>query len=133
MSDESISERIERVRGMANGDSTWDLSENDIAALKTVLERHDAAVKAVVYLAQRIQDNPDIGYYCGWGTQVFYLTARAVSVIEGRPFNEVEKFMAEDKQPEYRRVQPEVIRLRERVHELQGQLDDVPDHRSMRG
>lgn len=133
MSDESIKERVERVRGMASGDPTWDLSENDIAALKTVLERHDAAEKAVLYLAQRIGEDPNVGYYCGYGTQVFYLTAQALAALTGKPLDAVEKELREDRQPSYRRQEPEVIRLRERIDELQRELDGVPDHRAMRG
>lgn len=36
---ETYSEQLERVKLMASGDPTWDLSENDIAALKAVLAR----------------------------------------------------------------------------------------------
>jgi hypothetical protein len=34
---ESYDEQLERVRMMAEGDDTWDLSSNDLAALKAVL------------------------------------------------------------------------------------------------
>lgn len=129
---ESMTEQIERVRGMASGDATWDLSENDIAALKTVLERHDAAEKAVLYLASRLQEDPNVGYYCGYGTQVFYLTAQAVAVLTGKPLPEVEKALREDRQPSYRKQDPEVIRLRDQIDELRREMDRVPDHRAMR-
>lgn len=35
---ESFADQISRVRGMAAGGETWDLSDNDRAALNTVLE-----------------------------------------------------------------------------------------------
>jgi hypothetical protein len=34
---ESFSEQVERVKSMARGDATWDLSDNDTAALKAIL------------------------------------------------------------------------------------------------
>lgn len=36
-------DQLSRVRLMASGDPTWDLSPNDLAALTAVLERLDAA------------------------------------------------------------------------------------------
>lgn len=35
---ESHADQIRRVEGMASGDSTWDLSDNDCTALATVLK-----------------------------------------------------------------------------------------------
>lgn len=37
--DELTKEKIERVEMMASGDSTWDLSEKDVSALRHVLDR----------------------------------------------------------------------------------------------
>lgn len=39
---ENYKEMMARVRAMASGDPTWDLSENDLAALRHVLHMHDA-------------------------------------------------------------------------------------------
>ena len=36
---ESFSEQVERVKSMARGDGTWDLSDNDQAALKAILAK----------------------------------------------------------------------------------------------
>lgn len=129
---ESMAEQIERVRGMAAGDETWDLSPNDISALKTVMESRDAAEKAVLYFAQRMGEDPNVGYYCGYGTEVFARTAQAVASLTGKPLEEVEKALKEDRQPSYRRQEPEVLRLRDQIDELRRELDRVPDHRSIR-
>ncbi len=42
---ENLSDKIARVRGMAAGGDTWDLSDNDQSALTTVLDEleHSAA------------------------------------------------------------------------------------------
>lgn len=37
--DESFAEQLSRIELMAEGDPTWDLSDNDTAALKAVLDR----------------------------------------------------------------------------------------------
>ncbi len=39
MSPETYEEQLSRVQLMASGDPTWDLSENDMAALNAVLDR----------------------------------------------------------------------------------------------
>ena len=44
MSDETLAEQIERLGLMANGDPQWDLSENDRAAIRTLLEYYRAYV-----------------------------------------------------------------------------------------
>ena len=43
MSKESNEEKLSRVREMASGSETWDLSRNDLAALKYVLSLVDGA------------------------------------------------------------------------------------------
>ncbi len=48
---ESHSEQLSRAEMMADGSATWDLSKNDRAALKTVLDDRDdllSACKALV-------------------------------------------------------------------------------------
>lgn len=42
---ESYEEQLSRVRLMASGSETWDLSENDTTALRAVLDRLDSAEK----------------------------------------------------------------------------------------
>ena len=50
---ESHDEQLSRVRMMAEGNDTWDLSENDCAALKMVLRERDA----LLYWLKRYADN----------------------------------------------------------------------------
>ncbi len=44
---ETFNEQIERVRLMAQGDPAWDLSDNDTAALQTLLDVSSAVVGAL--------------------------------------------------------------------------------------
>lgn len=37
---ESFAEQLSRLRQMAAGDDTWDLSDNDTAAIRAVLDSH---------------------------------------------------------------------------------------------
>lgn len=47
MSNETKREKLDRVRGMANDHGgTWDLSDNDMAALRAVLRDHDDLLAA---------------------------------------------------------------------------------------
>lgn len=78
---------------------------------------------AVKHTLDQIQENPDVHYYCGWGTQIFYLLIMAEAAHLGKPLDEVEAARRKDRQPSYRRREPEVIRLREQRDELRAQLD----------
>ena len=53
MSTETFAEQVERVEGMAAGDPTWDLSDNDQAALKAVL---DELARLRELVAEQLQD-----------------------------------------------------------------------------
>jgi hypothetical protein len=44
---ESFDEQISRVRQMADGDPTWDLSQKDIAALKALLQDYDRQCRRI--------------------------------------------------------------------------------------
>lgn len=44
---ETAEQQLARVELMAGGSETWDLSANDQAALKTVLQQRDAALEAL--------------------------------------------------------------------------------------
>ncbi len=57
MSKETHSEQIDRVRLMAEGDETWDLSGNDCAALKALLLDR----QVLLSLLKRVMD----GFECG--------------------------------------------------------------------
>lgn len=56
---ESVQEQLGRVQSMASGAETWDLSENDCAALKTVLAQRGqllAAAKAALAYDAAIEE-----------------------------------------------------------------------------
>lgn len=78
--------------------------------------------QAVKYMLDRIQDNPDVRYYCGFGTQMFYLLIRAEAAELGKPLAEVEVARRQDTQPSYRRREAEVLRLRDQMDELRHQV-----------
>lgn len=46
-SEEAYIEQLERLRLMASGDPTWDLSDNDRAALSSVLGRLDECERLI--------------------------------------------------------------------------------------
>lgn len=71
--------------------------------------------KAVRYVLDRIQDSPNVGYYCGPGTQIFYELVQAEAAFTGLPLNEVEATRRIDTEPEYRKTLPRVIQLEERL------------------
>ena len=73
----------------------------------------DLAHEAVKYMLDQIQENPDVRYYCGPGTQMFWLLVQAEAAHVGQPVEEVERARRRDTQPSYRRREPEAVRLRE--------------------
>jgi hypothetical protein len=83
----------------------------------------DRLYAAVKYTLDQIQVNPDVRYYCGWGTQIFYLLIRAEAAHLGKPLAEIEAERRKDLQPSYRRREPEVIRLLDERDALRAQLD----------
>lgn len=55
---ESWKDQLSRVRMMANGDPKWDLSDNDIAAIKAVLDRVESTNVAPVAMTTDEQFGP---------------------------------------------------------------------------
>ena len=49
MTEETFQEQIERLELMAAGDPQWDLSDNDRAAIRVLLEKFRACVNAQEY------------------------------------------------------------------------------------
>jgi hypothetical protein len=86
-------------------------------------DARDLLYAAVSHTLDQIQVNPDVRYYCGWGTQIFYLLIRAEAAHLGKPLAEVEEARRKDLQPPYRRREAEVLRLREQRDELRERLD----------
>ena len=64
---ESFTEQLSRVRQMTRDNGTWDLSTNDIAALRAVLQSHAElyeALTALLELGRKDTSNPKYdGYY----------------------------------------------------------------------
>ncbi len=68
MSEETHAEQIARVEMMAQGDATWDLSENDMVALTAVLTDRSELLKALqnlMYCEMRISP-PPYDHKCMW-------------------------------------------------------------------
>lgn len=60
---ENFADQLSRVRSMASGSDTWDLSVNDIAALKAVLKSHAdllAGAELALGLANSITGIPSL-------------------------------------------------------------------------
>jgi hypothetical protein len=74
-----------------------------------------ALYRAVAYVLDRIQDMPDVRYYCGSGTQIFYELIQAEAAYLGKPLEEIERVRKADTQPEYRKMKPRVIYLEEKI------------------
>ena len=53
---ESFKEQLERVESMANPSGTWDLSDNDTAALSALLDHYKGALHEVESLKAALYD-----------------------------------------------------------------------------
>ena len=71
-----------------------------------------SAIKAIKYILERIQINPDLRYYAGPGSEIFHLLVQAEAEIENKTALEVETKRSEDTQPKHRKRKPEVLELR---------------------
>lgn len=81
-----------------------------------------AAAEAIGYVLNRIQIDPNVGYYCGVGTQVFYLLCKAESELTGRPLADVEAARRRNLTPEHREQRPDVIVLRKQIEAIEAGL-----------
>lgn len=82
---------------------------------------------AVRYALDRIQVDPDVRYYCGWGTEIFRRLCLAEAEHRGVPLEEVEKERSRDLQPEHRKRDPEVLTLRRALAVAADDGDDDGD------
>lgn len=89
------------------------------------MTERDQLYAAVKHTLDQIQENPDVRYYCGWGTQIFYLLIQAEAAHLGKPLAEIEAERRKDRQPAHRRRAAEVLRLMEQRDALRTQLDSV--------
>lgn len=61
------------------------------------LPAEDQAKKAIRHMLDQIRDNPEIGWYCGFGTQAFSLLTEAHATLWGRDLEETrEAFLPEN-------------------------------------
>jgi hypothetical protein len=71
--------------------------------------------KAVKYVLDRVQDMPNVRYYCGPGTQIFFELIQAEAAFTGRPLTEVEAARKIDTEPSYRKTRARVLVLEDQV------------------
>jgi hypothetical protein len=81
------------------------------------LTKAETVYRAVKYVLDRIQDSPNVYYYCGPGTQIFLELIRAESAFKERPLAEIEKERKQDMEPSYRKTRPRVLDLEDRLTE----------------
>jgi hypothetical protein len=106
--------RIAEVAGFGHGPGGANHLGED---LHVVLRR---LADAVTYLLDRQQENPDLHWEIGFGTEAFRRLCVAEAAATGRPLEEVEKERQRDLQPAHDRREPEVLRLRKELEELRG-------------
>lgn len=83
------------------------------------MDPREALYSAVKYALDRGQTDPDFGYYCGPGTEVFHRLVVAEAAHLGQPLEEVEGQRGRSLIPKHRRQEPEVELLRTKLQELQ--------------
>lgn len=57
---ETPNECMGRIRTMASADPTWDLSDNDLYALNSLLAKHDALVAALEEVRDHLYTKQDM-------------------------------------------------------------------------
>lgn len=90
----------------------------DPALLPETKSTMDMMYLGIKYLLDRLQEDPDVMWYCGPGTETFRRLCMAEAAYLGCPLKEVEKARMVDLQPSYRKREPEVIELRKRLEAL---------------
>lgn len=125
---ESIAEALRLLRGMEKGEAlmdVWDVLDDAerraerAAAMAGHQTEADVVRGAVSYLIHRIQTDPDVGYYLGWGTEAFRRLCLAQAALTGRLLDEVERDARRNLIPAHREQRPQVAILRERLEELE--------------
>lgn len=74
--------------------------------------------RAISYVLDRIQDMPNVRYYCGPGTQIFLELITAEAAFTGRSRDDIEAVRKVDREPIYRKTRPRVVVLEERLDEM---------------
>jgi hypothetical protein len=81
-----------------------------------MVDASDPVRDAIAYLMRRLGEDPDVAYYLGYGTESFRQLCLAQAALTGKSFEEVERLARIDRQPSYRRREPEVLMLRKRLN-----------------
>ena len=75
----------------------------------------------IKYILNRIQTTTELGYRCGYGTQIFAELCQAEAALTGRPLDEIERNRKRDLRPAHIRDElPREQDLRKEVVELRG-------------
>lgn len=82
------------------------------------------ASKAITYVLDRAQTDPDLGYLVGPMTEVFRLLCQAEATARGESLGAVEARRGKSLVPPHREKRPEVLRLRDEAERLRELLPD---------
>lgn len=94
-----------------------------MSPLPTTTADAAALYKAIAYVLDRIQDMPNVRYYCGPGTQIFFELIKAEAAFTGLPLEEVEAARKVDTEPSYRKTLPRVVQLEEKIDAMRRACD----------
>jgi len=117
---EEFAATAERLR---DGGCDWyyrslDATAAILAEAEAASDPRAALYRAVQYVLDRAQTDPDLGYQLGPMTEAFRLLCLAEAAHLERPLEEVEQERQQDLQPEYRRRRARVEELDEEVQQL---------------
>ncbi len=77
---ETLKDQISRLEGMAAGDPTWDLSDNDQAAIRTLLDQRNELLEALNKLRGAIDG---IGMEYPYLSECKAIALKAIAKSEG--------------------------------------------------
>lgn len=85
------------------------------------------ADRAVAYMLDRLQVNPDVRYYCGPGSETFAQLCAAEAERTGETVEQVKERRSKDLQPKYSKREAEVLKLREQLDAVEISESDVEE------
>jgi hypothetical protein len=77
------------------------------------------------HIIRRIREDPDVHFLFGPCTESFELLVLCLSAIDVAPLDNARKYVGADAQPEYRRREPEVLELREKLRACRDKLEEL--------
>jgi hypothetical protein len=83
----------------------------------------DPCWTAVLHVIRRIQEDPNLAYYCCELTRTFEVLCMAAAAHEGMPVLEVMKAVRTNLQNTLSQLEPDVCRMRSRVEALEKKLE----------